>query len=135
MIQRILTAAALIVLLLGTSVGFAAELPTGGGEPGAALLRHFEAVRSGDANRIKEETHPDEHAMLDAAIASGEFEMMIDFMQAFLPDNVAVHGGTSDGDGAEVSFSGDMDGAPVKGTATMARVNGRWMVQGISMSD
>jgi hypothetical protein len=135
MIHRILTAVAVIVLLLGSPVGVAAELPAGGGEAGAALLRHFDAVRSGDANRIKEETHPDEHAMLDAAIASGEFEMMIDFMQAFLPDNVTVNGGTADGDSAEVHFTGDMDGAPVKGTANMARVDGRWMVQGISMSD
>lgn len=61
--------------------------------------------------------------------------MMIDFMQAFLPDNVTVNGGTADGDSAEVHFTGDMDGAPVKGTANMARVDGRWMVQGISMSD
>jgi hypothetical protein len=118
-----------------STASLAADLPADGGEPGAALLRHFEAIRSGDAERIKSETHPDQHAQLDAVIADGEFEMMIGMMQAFLPENVTVSGGSVDGDSAEVHFSGDMDGEPAKGTAKMQMVEGRWLVNDISISN
>lgn len=131
---RLITILAAFMLSVGT-VAVAADLPAGGGEPGAALLRHFEAIRSGDAERIKSETHPDQHAQLDAAIADGEFEMMIGMMQAFLPENVAVSSGSVDGESAEVQFTGDMDGEPVKGTAKMQTVGGRWLVNDISLSN
>jgi hypothetical protein len=130
---RSIALAALLALASGATV--AAELPSGGGEPGAALLSHFDAIRSGDAERIKSETHPDEHAQLDAIIAEGEFEMMIGMMQAFLPDNVVVTGGSVEGDDAEVNFNGDMDGEPTKGTAKLSRVDGRWLVHGVSLSN
>lgn len=131
---RLITILAAVLLSVGTIV-VAADLPAGGGEPGAALLRHFEAIRSGDAERIKSETHPDQHAQLDAIIADGEFEMMIGMMQAFLPDNVVVSGGSVDGESAEVRFTGDMDGEPAKGTAKMAMVEGRWLVNDISVGN
>jgi hypothetical protein len=123
------------LVLLSAGIALAAELPAGGGEPGAALLRHFEAIRSGDPTRIRAEIHPDEHAQMDAIIAAGEFEMMIGMMQAFTPDNIAVTGGSVEGDSAQLQFTGDMDGKPVKGHAELVRLDGRWLVNGINVGN
>jgi hypothetical protein len=122
-----------IVLSL-SAVTLASEAAADGGDPGAALLRHFAAIDSGDAERIKAETHPAEHAMLDEAIAAGEFGMLIGMMQAMMPRNISLQGATVDGDTAELAFTGDLDGEPVRGKASLGRVDDAWRVSGVSFS-
>jgi hypothetical protein len=125
----------LAALLLGMGAAVAAELGAGGGEPGKALLAHFDAIRSGDMARIRAEMHPDNIPQLDEMVAAGEAEGMIGLMQMFTPDEVSVSGGSSEGDSAEVQFSGAMDGETVKGTATLGRSEGRWLVQKVRMGN
>lgn len=120
-------------LLLSLGSAFAQSLPADGGAPGAALLAHFDAVASGEADRIRAETHPDNHAKLDEMIASGEFPEIVSMMQAFTPTDIAISGGQMDGDSATVDFTGTMDGEATGGSATLAKVGERWLVQRVKM--
>ena len=132
-LQRFL--ALFAALLLGTSLACAQDLGAGGGEPGKALLAHFDAVRSGDVDKLRGEMHPDNHAQLDEMIKSGEVGMVINMMQAFTPDEVTITGGKIDGDSAEVQFTGKMDGEAANGSAMLGKAGDRWLVKKVKMSN
>ncbi len=125
----------LCTLLLSLGTALAQSLPADGGAPGAALLAHFAAVASGEAERIRAETHPDNHAQLDEMIASGEFPEIVSMMQAFTPTDIAISGGQVEGDTATVNFTGSMDGEATGGSATLAKVGERWLVQKVKMGN
>lgn len=127
--------ALLAALLLGSSLVHGQDLGAGGGEPGKALLAHFDAIRGGDVEKLRGEMHPDNHAQLDEMIKSGEVDMVIGMMQAFTPDEVTITGGTVDGDSAELQFTGKMDGEAAKGSATLGKAGDRWLVKKVRMSN
>ena len=108
------------------------SLPPGGGEPGKAVLERFEANRSGNFEKIKALTAPDDRSQMDG-ISAEEKKMALEFMELSTPSNVKITGGTIDGDTAQVDFVGKGDGAAkVKGTAEAKRVGGKWYVGSIS---
>ncbi len=127
------TLSLLAILLLGIGSALAQDLGAGGGEPGKALLAHFEATRSGDVDRIRGEMHPDNHAQLDEMIAAGEADMIIGMMKMMTPDEITVSGGRIDGDSAEVEFSGKSEGSAVTGSASLGNSGDRWLVKKVNM--
>jgi hypothetical protein len=107
-------------------------LPPGGGEPGKAVIARFEANRSGNFDKIKALTPPEDQGQMDG-ISDEEKKMALEFMKLSTPSNVKIVGGTVDGDTALVDFAGKgEDGAKVKGTAEAKRIDGKWYVGSIS---
>lgn len=130
----------IIALLLSGSLFISAhvvarELPAGGGEPAAALLQHFAAIRSGDANRIISGLHPDQPTQT-SAVVDGKFqdERFLHFLQAVLPPQISISGGHIHGDHATVLFTGNIGNYVSKNSAQMVRINGRWLVKGINFN-
>lgn len=107
-------------------------LPTGGGEPGAAVLAHFAAIEKNDFKALKATAQPDQLAMMEAAEKSGEAKEMFTMMREMSPRKVRVLGGTVDGDSALVDIEGVLDGKTVKAMAECVRVGGRWYMAGMS---
>jgi hypothetical protein len=126
---RILASLLIASSLLASSHVFASELQAGGGEPGAALLRHFEAIRSGDANRISGGMHPDQRAKVGK-----DLDRAIVMLQALMPNNVHINGGSVHGDIAKVLFTGNIGSYVSKNSAQMVLVNGRWMANAINFN-
>jgi len=112
-----------------------AALPAGGGEAGKALLEANAAMRSGDLKKIKAVSPPDRIAMIEASEKSGEAKDMVEMMKAMSPTITKVTGGSADGDDATLDWTGTEDGKPVKGTAKMKRVSGKWYNTGVSQSN
>lgn len=106
-------------------------LPADGGEPGRAVLAHFAAIASADLARIKAVSHPERVAMMDAE-TEADLAEMLGFLKAMSPTEVRIAGGTVDGDSAYVDYAGKRDGEALRGTAELARVDGRWYVTGTS---
>jgi hypothetical protein len=111
------------------------RLPADGGEPGKAMQAHFAALAAGDWAAFKAIAHPDRREMMDASEQAGEHLEMFEFLRAFAPENLRVTGGTVAGDQAEVDFSGESDGSPVRGYAELTRVDGRWYYLGMTTED
>jgi hypothetical protein len=98
-------------------------LPAGGGEPGAAFIAWTEAIHSGDIDRLKTLVPPEQAAMLDGPDIAEELE----FMKLMTPTDIEITGGSSDGETAVLQVAGKMDGEPVKGEVTLARLEGLWV--------
>lgn len=107
-------------------------LPPDGGEPGRAVLAHFGAIEKNDFKALKATASPERQAMMSEAEKSGEAKEMFKMMRDFSPRKVRVVGGTVDGDNALVDYEGVEDGKPVKGTAEVMRVGGKWYFEGSS---
>lgn len=107
-------------------------LPPDGGEPGKAVLAHFAAIEKNDFKALKATASPERQAMMTAAEKSGEAKEMFKMLRDFSPRKVRVVGGTVDGDSALVDYEGVEDGKPVKGTADVARIGGKWYFEGSS---
>ena len=107
-------------------------LPANGGEPGAAVMAHFGAIEKNDFKALMATAQPEQATMMAAAEKSGEAKEMFAMMRAMSPRKVRVTGGTVDGDSALVDFEGVEEGKPVKGTADVVRLAGRWFMTGSS---
>jgi len=109
-------------------------LPPDGGEPGRAVLAHFGAIEKNDFKALKATASPERQAMMTEAEKAGEAKEMFKMLRDFSPRKVRVVGGTVDGDTALVDYEGVEDGKPVKGTAEVVRVGGKWFFEGSSNS-
>lgn len=127
------TLALVAALILGVGSAVAQDLGAGGGEPGKALIAHFDATRSGEVDRVRAEMHPENHAQLDEMIAAGEADMILGMMKMMTPDEITITGGRIDGDSAEVEFTGNSDGNPVTGAASLGKSGDRWLVKKVNM--
>lgn len=107
-------------------------LPKGGGEPGKALSAMIDATHAGDLNRMTELSEPERRAGIEQARADGEAEQMLKMARLFTPKIERIIGGTVDGDRAWVEFEGKEDGASVKGTGELTRIDGRWYIRSIN---
>lgn len=107
-------------------------LPADGGEPGRAVMAHFGAIEKNDFKALKATASPERQAMMAEAEKSGEAKEMFKMLRDFSPRKVRVVGGTVDGDSALVDYEGVEDGKPVKGTADVVRIGGKWYFEGSS---
>jgi len=110
-------------------------VPAGGGEIGKALMDGNAAIRSGDLKRVKAASPPDRVAAIEESEKSGEAKDMLEMMKMMTPVITKVTGGNVDGDDATLDWTGTDEGKPVKGTAKMKRVSGKWYMAGISTSN
>ena len=109
-------------------------LPAGGGEIGKALMDANAAIRSGDLKKIKAVSPPDRIAAIEESEKSGEAKDMLEMLKLMTPTITKVTGGSVDGDDATLDWTGTDDGNPVKGTAKMKKVSGKWYNTGTSTS-
>jgi hypothetical protein len=110
-------------------------LPADGGAPGKAMLAHFAAVTAGDWTRLKSISHPDRREMMEASEKAGEHKQMFEFLQKFAPRKIKVTGGMLDGDQAQVDYSAEETGSPIKGTADLVQFEGSWYFVGSTTHD
>jgi hypothetical protein len=110
------------------------KIPAGGGEIGKALVAHFEAMASGDKQRLQEATPPDRRAEQKEMMEAPEAAAMLGFLAAMAPREVRVTGGVVDGDTAVVDYEGVRDGGKVRGSIDGMRVDGRWYFNNASES-
>jgi hypothetical protein len=110
------------------------KIAAGGGEIGKALVAHFEAMASGDKERLLAMTPPDRRAETKAMMDDPEATAMLGFLAAMAPREVRVTGGVVDGDTAVVDYEGVRDGAKVRGSIDGMRVDGRWYFNNASES-
>jgi hypothetical protein len=110
-------------------------LPADGGAPGKAMLAHFAAVTAGDWNKLKSISHPDRREMMEASEKAGEHMQMFEFLQKFAPKKIRITGGMLDGDQAQVDYSAEEAGSPIKGTADLVQFEGRWYFVGSTTKD
>ena len=116
----------------GTMARAGTALPAGGGDAGKALMEANAAIRSGDLKKIKAVSPPDRIAAIEESEKSGEAKDMLEMLKMMTPTITKVTGGTVDGDNATLDWTGTDDGQPVKGTAKMKRVGGKWYNTGTS---
>ena len=109
-----------------------AALPADGGEPGKAVTAHFAAIEKNDFKALMATAQPEQAKMMAESEKSGEAKEMFKMMRDMSPRKVRVTGGMVDGDSAFVDFEGVEDGKPVKGTAEVVRMAGRWYMTGSS---
>ncbi len=107
-------------------------LPVDGGEPGKAVMAHFGAIEKNDFKALMATAQPEQAKMMAASEKSGEAKEMFKMMRDMSPRKVRITGGTLDGDSALVDFEGVEDGKPVKGTADVSRIAGKWYMTGSS---
>jgi hypothetical protein len=110
------------------------KIAAGGGEIGKALVAHFEAMASGDKERLLAMTPPDRRAETKAMMDDPEATAMLGFLAAMAPREVRVTGGVVDGDTAVVDYEGVRDGAKVRGSIDGTRMEGRWYFNNASES-
>ena len=110
-------------------------LPADGGAPGKAMLAHFAALAAGDWAAFKAAAEPDRRAMMEESEKGGEHLQMFEFLRSFAPQKLRISGGTVADDRAEVDFTGESDGSPVKGYAELARIDGRWYYLGMTTEE
>lgn len=109
-------------------------LPADGGEPGAAFRAMLQAIHAGDIEGMIAHSAREQAEELRAAVASGEAAQVMEMAKAFTPaaDGLAIQGGTVDGERAWVEFSGRDATGPIRGTALMLRIDGKWRMDAIN---
>jgi ankyrin repeat protein len=107
-------------------------LPEDGGEPGKAVLLHYELLEAGDWDQLKASSHPEGRAMMEESEAAGEHLELFEMLRIFSPQDVRITGGTVSGDTAYVTFEAEEDGASVTGIATVIRFEDQWYYRGSS---
>jgi|GEM_PF-504660 len=107
----------------------AAEMETAAASPQAAVYRAYEnAVQEGDLAGLKKLVTAEVAAMMSEDDAA---EMM-DMMKAFLPTEVNFLRLAVDGDSAELSLQGVLEGESVKGSGRFVRQKGEWRLEKVS---
>ncbi len=108
-----------------------ADLPSGGGEPGAALVEQLKAVASGERAAILRSLPP-EHLEEFESMSADEQEETLAMLADFAPTNVEVRGGVLYDGYAIVEFDADESGSPAKGRALLVRDGEQWRIQEVS---
>lgn len=93
-----------------------------------AYIAFNQAVREGKLDAIRAGVVPERAAMMDKP----EFAGMLGLIQAMMPSDIVVVKATETGDSAELELTGKDDGKEKSGTATMTKIDGKWLVQGES---
>ena len=126
---RFFTTLLLVSGLFATGQTMADELPPGGGAPGAALMRFFEALQAQDIDRIAA-AHPELGAELKAEPHRAFF-----FITALTPTNPTIVGGSMSGHNAKVLYSSEHGNDYVSmNRAQMERVGGQWLIKNILLN-
>ncbi len=107
-------------------------LPADGGDPGKAVLAHYAAIEKNDFKALMATAAPERAAMMAEAEKAGEAKEMFKMLREMSPRKVRITGGTVDGDAALVDYEGVEGGKPVKGTADVTRIAGKWYFEGSS---
>jgi hypothetical protein len=95
------------------------------------VLAHFGAIEKNDFKALQGHGPPERQAMMTEARSRAKPRDVQDAAR-LSPRKVRVVGGTVDGDSALVDYEGVEDGKPVKGTAEVMRVGGKWYFEGSS---
>lgn len=108
-------------------------LPQDGGEPGAAFLKAMKAQREGDFDAMLSVSSRAQREQMLADRDKPEFPAMLEMMKNMAAQSVEIGGGRIDGETATIDFTGHYAGGGTsRGTATMLREGGRWVVQNVS---
>jgi hypothetical protein len=107
-------------------------LPANGGEPGKALLETLAAMASGNLEKILAVSAPDKRAQFAEAAKNPDFAKQLTMMKAMQPTDVQVLGGKTFEDRAWVEFKAKREGKPIAGTASMQRIDGKWLMKKLS---
>ncbi len=108
-------------------------LPQDGGEPGVVFLEAMKAQREGDFDAMLRVTSKAQREQMQADRHKPEFPAMLEMMKNMAAQSVEIGGGRVSGETATIDFTGHhANGGTSKGTATMLREDGRWVVQNIS---
>lgn len=93
-----------------------------------AYIAFNQAVREGRLDAIRAGVIPERAAMMDKP----EFEGMLSLIQSMMPADIVVVKATETGDNAELELTGKDDGKEKSGTASLVKIDGKWLVQGES---
>jgi hypothetical protein len=107
-------------------------LAADGGEPGKALLATFAALSSGDLQQMLAVSPPEKRAQLQEAAKNPKFATQLALMRTMQPTAVKISGGKVFEDRAWVEFTGKRSGKSVRGTASLTRVDGKWLMTKLS---
>jgi hypothetical protein len=108
-------------------------LPKDGGEPGVVFLQAMKAQREGDFDAMLNVTSKEQKERMIADRGKPEFPAMLEMMKAMAAQSVEIGGGHVNGETATIDFTGHYaDGGTSRGTATLLREDGRWVVQQVS---
>lgn len=108
-------------------------LPQDGGEPGIVFLEAMKAQREGDFDAMVRVSSQAQRERMLADRDKPEFPAMLEMMKNMAAESVEIGGGRVAGETATIDFTGHYaDGGSSKGTATLLREDGRWVVQQVS---
>ncbi len=108
-------------------------LPPDGGEPGSVFLQAMKAQREGDFDAMLNVSSKAQREQMQADHHKPEFPAMLEMMKSMAAQSVEIGGGRVNGETATIDFTGHYaNGSTSKGTATLLREDGRWVVQNIS---
>lgn len=97
-------------------------------ESAKAYLAFNQAVREGNLAAIRAGVIPERAEMMDKP----EFKEMLGMIQMMMPSDIQVVKATENGDTAELELIGKDDDKEKEGTASLRKVNGKWLVAGES---
>lgn len=97
-------------------------------ESAKAYLAFNQAVREGNLAAIRAGVIPERAEVMDKP----EFKEMLGMIQMMMPSDIQVVKATEDGDTAELELIGKDDDKEREGTASLRKVNGKWLVAGES---
>jgi len=108
-------------------------LPQDGGEPGVVFLEAMKAQREGDFDAMLSVSGEAQRKRMLADRGKPEFPAMLEMMKNMAAESVEIGGGRVEGGTAIIEFTGHYAGGNTsKGTATLLREDGRWVVQQVS---
>jgi len=112
-----------------------AELPAGGGAPGAAYMAMHKAAAAGDVNGMVKLATKARAAEMEKSRKEPEFAGMIELIKAMEPKEVHVVSGRADATHAELQIAGkDGDGSTMKGTVKLLNEGGAWKIEKVDTS-
>lgn len=109
------------------------DLPSDGGEPGAALMAQMEAIASGDREAILR-TLTEEQRQQFAELSAEEQEQALADSADFAPKNVEITGGVLYDGYAIVEYRAEVFGEAAKGRALVSLDGDQWRVREVSSS-
>jgi hypothetical protein len=107
-------------------------LPANGGEPGKALLITLAAMASGNLEKILAVSPPDKRARFAEAAKRPDFAKQLNMISSMQPTDLHILGGKIFEDQAWVEFKAKREGKPIDGTASMQRIDGKWLMKKLS---
>lgn len=91
-----------------------------------AYLAYLAALRAGSKAGLEKIVVPENVGQMNTP----DFPKMLAMIQMMEPKQIKILKATEDGDVATLVLTGVLDGKPQKGTATMKKINGQWLMAG-----